>query len=119
MLLVDTNIIAYFFNGNKAAGKIILDNEIPISSITYTEILGNNKLSKEQRQLVAEFLNTTFICHTNDEIARIAISFCLSYNIKPLDVIIAATAKFLNLGLATADKKMFKLKEVSVLKLKF
>jgi predicted nucleic acid-binding protein len=52
MLLVDTNILAYFFNGNKVAGSIIAHNEIAISSITYVEILCNKQLNTQQRKLV-------------------------------------------------------------------
>ncbi|MBS1579971.1 MAG: PIN domain-containing protein [Bacteroidetes bacterium] len=117
MLLVDTNIIAYFFNGDINAGNLIAQNEIAISAITYTEILSNKNLNKEQRLLVHDFLNTIFICHTNAEITETAISYCLSYNIKPMDAIILATAKFLNTSIATADKKLFKIKEVTILKL--
>jgi predicted nucleic acid-binding protein len=119
MLLVDTNILAYFFNGDKVAGNIIAQNEIAISSITYVEILCNKQLSTQQRKLVHEFLNTTFICHTNSEITELAYGFCLTYNIKPLDAIIVATASFLNTDLATADKKLFKVKEVTVLPVLF
>ncbi|MFY8128447.1 MAG: type II toxin-antitoxin system VapC family toxin [Chitinophagaceae bacterium] len=117
MILVDTNVLAYFFNGNNNAGKIISENEIAISSLTYTEILSNKKLSKSQRQLVVEFLDSTFICHTNSQISNLAVSFCLTYNLKPMDAIIVATAKFLNVGFATADKELFKISEVPITRL--
>jgi predicted nucleic acid-binding protein len=79
--------------------------------------LSNKKLSKSQRQLVVEFLDSTFICHTNNQISNLAVSFCLTYNLKPMDSIIVATAKFLNVGFATADKALFKISEVPITRL--
>jgi predicted nucleic acid-binding protein len=117
MILIDTNVVAYFFSGNKNAGSIIAHNEIAISINTYIEILSNKNLNKLERSIVNEFLNSNFLCYTNAEIAELAISIGLSYNIKPMDAIIIATAKYLNIGLATADKKLFKIKEIPIIEL--
>ncbi|TAE13947.1 MAG: type II toxin-antitoxin system VapC family toxin [Bacteroidetes bacterium] len=40
------------------------------------------------------------------------------YNLKPMDALIVATAKFLRANLVTADKQLFKISEVKVVQIK-
>lgn len=115
-LIVDTNIIAYFFEGDKYAGKIILEKDYSISAVTYIELLSNLRYSKVHRSVIKDFLNTTPIIQTIPSICDIAIDIRLSYNIKLPDAIIAATAHYLDLPLMTADQSFFKIKEIEIIK---
>ncbi len=62
----------------------------------------------------SEFLEDTVI-HTNNLIARLAVNFRKSYNIKLPDAIIAATASFQIIPLFTADKELFKIAEINII----
>ncbi len=117
MIVVDTNVLAYFFEGKDFAGEIVSQNEIAISSVSYVEILSNKKLTSKHREIVEEFLQTLFINQTNHLICETAIKFSLTYNIKTADALIAATAKFLNVPFVTADEKLHKIKEIEIIKI--
>ena len=51
-IICDTNIIAYFFEGNKEAGKIISLSDVIISSVTFIEALSNKKIPVSNIKLV-------------------------------------------------------------------
>ena len=103
-IICDTNIIAYFFEGNKEAGKIISLSDVIISSITFIEALSNNKIPVSKRELMEDFLKSLTIIETNPLINKIAIDFRIQYSLDTPDAIIAATAMKYQLPFVTADK---------------
>ena len=117
MVVLDTNILVYFFEGEDFVKEFIYQNEVAVSSITYIELLSNKKLTTGYREIVEEYLQTLFINQTSHFICETAIKFSLTYNIKAADAIIAATAKFLNLPLVTADTKLHIIKEIEIIKI--
>lgn len=114
-LIIDTNIIAYFLEGNKEAGKLIHLNNIVISSISFIETLSNRKIPEGKRHLMEEFLLSFAVIETNPPVNKIAIDLRLKYSLDTPDAIIAATAKYQNLALVTADKVFFKIKEIDTI----
>ena len=114
-IICDTNIIAYFFEGNKEAGKIISISDVIISSITFIETLSNKKIPFSKRELMVDFLKSLTIIETNPFINKIAIDFRIQYSLDTPDAIIAATAKYQNIKLVTADKIFFKVKEIEII----
>ena len=114
-IIFDTNIIAYFFEGNKEAGKLMKVYDAIISSITFIEALSSKKIPASKRELMEGFLQSFTIIETNPLINKIAIDFRLKYSIDTPDAIIAATAKYRNVKLITADKIFFKIKEIEII----
>lgn len=62
-----------------------------------------------------DFLKSFTIIETNPLINKIAIDFRLQYSLDTPDSIIAATAKYQNIKLITADKIFFKVKEIEII----
>ena len=116
IIVCDTNILVYFFEGNKEAGKILNLNQVIISSITFIEILSNKNIPSSQRNLIYDFLRSLSIVETNPVINKIAAEFRLIYGLDTADAIIAATAKYQNNNLVTADKIFYKIKEIEIIK---
>jgi len=116
LIVCDTNVLAYFFEGNKEAGKVINLNQVIISSVTFIEILGNKNIPVSRRDLMNDFLRSMVIVETNPIINNIAAEFKLLYSLQTPDAIIAATAKYQNSRLVTADKAFFKIKEIEIIK---
>lgn len=116
IIICDTNILVYFFEGNKEAGKLLNLNRVSISSITFIEILSNKNLPSFQREVIYDFLFSLSIVETNPIINKIAVEFRLLYGLDTADAIIAATAKYQNNTLVTADKIFYKIKEIEIIK---
>jgi predicted nucleic acid-binding protein len=114
-LILDTNVIAYFFEGNKQAGKIVNLNDIVISAIILIETLSSKKIPTDKREVMEGFLQALTVIESNPQINKIAIGFRLKYSLDTPDAIIAATAKYLDLPLVTADKVFFKIKEIEII----
>ena len=116
LFVLDTNILVYFFDGNKSAGKLLSTIEYTISSVTYIELLSDFKTPFAKREIISEFLSNSTIIQTSPPICDLAADFRLNYNIKTPDTIIAATAKYLGIPLITADASFFKIKEIEIIK---
>jgi len=111
-LLLDTNIIIYYFNGIITDEKIdkILKESFNISIITKIEFLSWQKLHKD-KALEKEAL--AFISHANvyeltDEIADIVIDIRQRYRVKTPDAIIGATALVHGFDIVTNNVYDFK-----------
>jgi predicted nucleic acid-binding protein len=114
-IFVDTNIFQYLLEGSDEVA-LILDNAIVyISVINQIEILCWKKFNKSELSVIHTLLENLMIIHTNDEIARRAVMFRKTYNIKLPDAIIAATCYYHNLPLLTADTELFKIKEINII----
>ena len=108
-VFIDTNIIIYLLNGEESVAKLLNEKEIYISFITELELLGNIKISKEEKIKIKEFLRVCTIIDINDSIKTFTLNIKQKHKVKLPDAIIAATAKFLNLSLITADKGFSKI----------
>ena len=112
--IIDTNIILYILSGNKELAKLINNKEIFVSFITELELLGYKGISKEDKQIITNFLQDCKIIDINKSIKKITLKIKQKDNIKLPDAIIAATANFLNLPLITADKGFKKIQELNL-----
>lgn len=116
LFVLDTNILVYFFDGNKSCGKLLSTIEYTVSSVSYIELLSDVKTPLAKRELISEFLSNTTVIQTSPPICDFAAKFRLTYNIKTPDAIIAATAKYSGIPLITADASFFKIKEIEIIK---
>ena len=111
-LLLDTNIIIYYFNGIITDSKIdqIFKESFNISIITKIEFLSWQKLRKD-KTLEEQALN--FISHANiyeltDDIANMVIDIRQQFKIKTPDAIIGATALVHGFDIVTNNVDDFK-----------
>ena len=111
-LLLDTNIIIYYFNGIITDTRIdkILKENFNISIITKIEFLSWQKL-REDKKLKKEAL--TFISHANvyeltNEIANKVIDIRQQYRVKTPDAIIGGTALIHGFDIVTNNVDDFK-----------
>ncbi|MCU0326347.1 MAG: type II toxin-antitoxin system VapC family toxin [Spirosomaceae bacterium] len=114
-ILLDTNAVINFLNGESLEVGLIQDKKIVISEITEMEIQCIPTLSQTERKLLKEFLGDCIIIRLNELIKDTAIKIRLSTRLKLMDAIIAATAQTLNLVLVTSDEKFESIKTTKVL----
>lgn len=114
-VVIDTNILIYFFEGNIKAARLLEGTEFFLSSMTHVEILSDLNTAPQKRLLIKDFLTAVTIIQTSPIICERAARFRLSYAIKLPDAIIAATALYLGIPLITADTAFFKINEIEVI----
>src|SRR5699024_2612258 len=102
-LLVDTNIILYFLNGDDTLIPLLEENDLIISIITEVELLGYNGLSDRERTNTQDFLNLCTMLNITTDIKERAIPIRRTSRVKLPDALIMATALSLDVPLLTAD----------------
>ena len=120
-LLLDTNIIIYYFNGLITDNKIdeILKNSFNISIITKIEFLSWQKLREDKvlEKRALDFISYANVYELTDEIADKVIDIRQQYRVKTPDAIIGATALVYGFDIVTNnidDFKNFDLEIVTV-----
>ncbi|MCC5650694.1 type II toxin-antitoxin system VapC family toxin [Nostoc sp. XA013] len=111
LILLDTNIVLYFFCGR-------LLNPLPsgqyfISVITEIELLSYPSLNLKEETQIIDFLNKITIIGIDSNIKNFTITFRKQYKLKLPDAIIAATAKSINAILFTNDVRLANLTEIN------
>lgn len=120
-LLLDTNIIIYYFNGIIIDKRIddILKKNFNISIITKIEFLSWQKL-REDKVLYSkalDFINHAFIYELTDEIANKVIEIRQQYKVKTPDAIIGATALVNGFDIVTNNVDDFKNLDLDIISL--
>jgi len=108
--LIDTNtVIDYLDNKLPEANSILIDENTPrISVITRMELLGWTLATKEQLQVLEQFINASVVYDLTEPIIVRAIELRQSNKIKLPDAIIAATSLVHDLTLITRNIGDFK-----------
>ncbi len=111
-LLLDTNIIIYYFNGIITDNRIdeILKTNFNISIITKIEFLSWQKLRKDKvlQSKALDFIAHAKIYELTDEIANKVINIRQQYRVKTPDAIIGATALVNGFDIVTNNVDDFK-----------
>ena len=115
-IILDTNIILYFLNGDKNVARFINEFDPIISFISELELLSAPEIFAEQRIVVQNFLDDVTIVKYEDDHREDIIKTRSKKRLKLPDSIIASLAITLQLPLVTADKA---LKNISGLDLIF
>lgn len=102
-LLLDTNIILYLLSGDETIAELLDKKKVYISVITEMELLSFSEISKEEEQVIKDFIKECKVVLINSEIKNEAVFLRRKYKTKLPDAIIIATALYLNLPLVTAD----------------
>ncbi|MCU7693808.1 type II toxin-antitoxin system VapC family toxin [Haoranjiania flava] len=109
-LLVDTNIILYLLNGNKAIAQILEGRDIYISFITEIELLSYSEFNEEEESIITGLLKSCKIVDINSQIKTATISIRKKNRLKLPDSIILATSQFLDIPFFTSDKRLKNIK---------
>jgi len=117
-MLLDTNILIAYLNGEEKAIKILSEWKISgkvlfISTISKAEVLALPQLSSKDIDKIRDFLNNFFSISFDDLIAEKAAFIRRSYKLKLPDAGIAATALVHKLPLVTRDRQFRKIKEIT------
>ena len=116
-ILVDTNSLIYFFNGNQKVIDAINDEILYISIITEIELLSFAKLDENSEKAIRVFLSDDN-CKLIDLITSIkeyTITIRRKQRIKLPDAIVAATAIFLDIPLLTFDAGFAKIADLDLI----
>lgn len=114
-LLVDTNILLYYLDGNLEVKKLLEGNNIYVSFITEIELLSYHKLDSSAETIIQQFLDNCIVFDLNQEIKDLTIEIRKSTNLKLPDSFIASTSYFLNIPLFTADKQFEKVNVIDLI----
>jgi len=115
-LLLDSNIIIYYLQGNKTAYNLIENNNIFISVITEMELLSYKNLTVKEEKIIKDLLSIFTIIPLKDSIKNKAIQLRKSYDIKLPDSIIVSSAIYLDCSFVSADRKLFDIEDASVVR---
>jgi hypothetical protein len=112
---LDTNILIYLLDGDKALASLLQGANFYISFITELELLSYPDLRPEEKREIQQLLNECTIIEINSAIKNIVIKIRSQYRVKLPDTMVNATAEYLNLSLLTADNGMDRMSELNVL----
>jgi predicted nucleic acid-binding protein len=116
-LVVDTNILIYYFEGNPRARALIEGHHIYASSITAIELLGYAQITPKEESIIRALLAGCHLIELTTAIQERTIQIKQAINIKTPDAIIAASALELGFPLATEDTDFDKVPTLAVVRL--
>lgn len=114
-ILVDTNIILYLLDGNKAVAEALQGRDIAVSVITELEVKGYHRLQKDQEQAVSAMFSEIVVIDLNTSVKQHTVAIRRKSKVKLPDAIIATTAMSLGVPLLTADADFKKIKSLELL----
>ena len=114
-LVLDTNIVIYYFRGSEFARDLILNNDIAISVITEIELLSFHNNSKEDIADIKRLLSTFTIIPITSFVKDKTIDYRRKYRLKTPDAIIVATSNYLGYPLVTADKQLQNIENIEIM----
>lgn len=104
MLLLDTNVLIYLLDGNRAIADLIKDKLWYVSFINEIEILSKPDLTAAQIKATQALLNECIIIEMSASIKERTIENCKKHKLKLADSIIFSTAQEIEAPLITADQ---------------
>lgn len=102
MILADSNLIIYAASG-KYPDLVVwfVENKPVVSAVTLVEVLGYHKLKADEKKVLESLFAELSVVYPSIEVFSKAIELRQQRNISVSDALIAATAIFHNLTLAT------------------
>lgn len=114
-LLVDTNIVLYFLQGNDEIARLFSDYALMVSFITELELLSFGQISPVDDQVIRTFLQFVRIIDITPDIKSQTIEIRRKSKLKLPDAIIVATAISQDLPFITADAGFSKVKDPHII----
>ena len=110
-LIIDTNIAIYVLEGNPLI-EPFMTYSAGISVVSEMELLGRKGILEHETTAIKNLLSDCEILRFSSSIKELTIELKQKFSIKLPDAIIAATAKYYDIPLLTADKDFKKLESV-------
>lgn len=108
MILADSNLIIYAASGKYPdLVEWFAENKPVISAITLVEVLGYHKLKADEKEVLENLFAELSVVYPSVEVFQKAVELRQQRNISVSDALIAATAIFHNLTLATYNTSDF------------
>src|SRR5690606_17757826 len=95
-ILLDTNVVLYFLNGDETLAGFFEDKDLYVSVITEMELLSYKGISDEETTHVEGFLSECNIVNIDISVKAEAVRIRRKYGNKLPDSIIAATASVMD-----------------------
>jgi len=109
--IIDTNIAIYVLEGNPLL-EPFMTYSVGISVVSEMELLGRKDILEHETIAIKNLLSDCEMLRFSSNIKELTIALKQQFSIKLPDAIIAATAKYYNIPLLTADKDFKKLEGV-------
>ena len=121
-MILDTNILISYFNGELNVVKTISDWKqsgriLFISSISVAEILALPTLTPDDIDKIRGFLNSFLSIPFDNSVAEAAAILKRTYQLNLPDAAIAATSLTRSLPLVTRDRQFHKIQEITVVEI--
>ena len=113
-LLLDTNIVLYLLDGDQTLVSLLQEKQLYLSFISELELLSYKGISEQEAVTIKRFVKECIVVDMASDIKDICIKLRRKYSLKLPDAIIAATARFLNIPLVSADQDFIKIKEADI-----
>lgn len=114
-LLVATNISIYFLKGDNNIVSLFNDFNPVSSFICELELLSYTKIIKDEEIIINNLMSDITIIDYNNRIKNLTIQIRKNFKIKLPDAIVAATAKYLELPLISADRLFDKIDNLEII----
>ena len=112
---LDTNILLYLLEGDSTLTDVLDNKQFYISFITQMELLSFAGLTQKDLRIIMELLSECVIIDINSSIKEIAIQYRKDYKLKLPDCIVAATSRYLDIPLITADSDFKAVNDIDLL----
>lgn len=115
-VVLDTNALIYFFEGRpKIKTMVEKAPQVYYASVSEIEVLSASHLSNTERNKIKTFLVHNKRVELSQVVIDVAIELRREYRMKTPDAIVAATALYLNMPLASADDGMKRVKGLELI----
>jgi predicted nucleic acid-binding protein len=114
-IVLDTNILLYFLNGDVNVRHFFNEYNPIISFVTELELLSASDISHNEKLFVQDLISDLTIVKYSDEHKEDIIKIRAQKKLKLPDAIIASLAITLGLPLVTADKALKNIKELDLI----
>jgi predicted nucleic acid-binding protein len=107
-MIADSNLVIYAASGNYPdLLNWFLENKVSVSAVSLVEALGYHKLKPREKTALETIFSTLTVLYPTPEVFRIAVELRQQRALSLGDALIAATAIYHNLHLATHNIKDF------------
>ena len=114
-VVIDTNIVLYFLQGNKKLIPLVRATDFIVPFIVEIELLSYPNLKDNERKAIETFLEGCVVYDYNQKVKSAAIDIRKESRLKLPDAFVVATARALDLPLISADKIFLKVPQIRLI----
>ena len=114
-LVLDTNIVLYYLNGEETLIPVLEEKLLYLSFITQLELLSFPGISDSEIIAINGFIDECIVIDISSRIKDYCIELRKKYRLKLPDAIVTATAQYLNIPIISADRDIRKIEEIDLI----